>query len=135
MTSACNRCVDLPSITKTVHSNEHQLFRHARQNRNSFLFLIVRCLGWPFEYAGFSAVSQAVCVSFGLVSLFCALSDLPLNDMCSFRPPRALAQSRTNQITEDYCQSALCRRGLIYIGKTRQGKRAIIENGFMRDLS
>ncbi len=76
-----------------------------------------------------------MCVSLGLVSLFYALSDLPLNDVCSFRPPRALAQSHTNQITEDYCQSALCRRGLIYIGKTRQGKRAIIENGFMRDLS
>lgn len=129
----CNRCAinqkDRPFKWASA------LQTHARIVTVFFLFLIVCCLRCPFEYAGFSAVSQAVWVSFGLVSLFCALSDLPLNDMCSFRPPRALPQSRANQITEDYCQSALCCRGLIYIGKTRQGKGAIIENGFMRDPS
>lgn len=93
------------------------------------------CLRWPFERAGLSAVSQAVCVSFGPVSLFCAHSDPPPNGTCSAGLPvcqRRAPQTKLRKITVG---GPFPCRGLICIGKTWQGKEAIIENGFMRDPS
>ncbi len=125
--STCHQSLKQSIQTSISSSNMHARIVTA--------FFFNRLLSWLAFWVCrlLSCQSGSVCEALALSVCFVhCLTSFWMICVLSCLPERL---HRANQITEDYCQSALCRRGLIYIGKTRQGKRAIIENGFKRDPS